>query len=84
MDNRIVYKDKDTPKHLGEFDSPSAKEREAELFQQVGNETVKKGLWDSDWLMKKYPSRFQKGYLREQLLEDQYDPALYTVNDENI
>jgi hypothetical protein len=84
MDNRIVYKDKDTPKQLEMFNSPSIKEREAQLFQQIGDETVKKGFWDSDWLAKKYPSRFQKGYLREQLLEDQYDPALYTENDENI
>ena len=76
--------DKDNPKHLDDFESPSAREREAELFQQIGNETVKKGLWDSDWLEKKYPSRFQKGYERVQLLEDQYDPALYTENDENI
>lgn len=84
MDNHIAYKDKDIPTHLEVFDSPSAKEREAELFLRIGNETAKKGVWDSDWLMEKYPSRFEMGYLREQLQGDQYDPALYTENDENI
>ncbi|MGC6421862.1 MAG: hypothetical protein ACON43_03535 [Flavobacteriaceae bacterium] len=84
MNNGIVYRDRDTSTHLEVFDSPSAKEREAELFQRIGNETARNGIWDSDWLMKKYPSRFEMGYLREQLEGDQYDPALYTENDEDV
>jgi hypothetical protein len=34
-------------------------------------------LWDSNWLREKYPSRFDNYYYREDLQEDQYDPALY-------
>lgn len=88
MDKRIVYvrKDEDIPEYEGEFNSPSRKQREAHLFEQIGNSTVKEGLLGSDWLKKKYPDRFKGQYLRKDLLDDQYDPALYsdTTNDENI
>ena len=88
MDKAIVYerKDKDIPEYVGEFNSPSRKQREAYLMQQIGNSTVKESLWDSDWLKNKYPARFKGQYLREALKEDIYDAALYidTTNDENI
>jgi len=34
-------------------------------------------LWDSDWLKKIYPERFDNYYHKEDLQDDQYDPALY-------
>ena len=38
---------------------------------------TKNKLWDLDWLKIKYPDRFDNYYYREDLQEDQYDPALY-------
>ena len=37
---------------------------------------TKNNLWDSDWLREKYPKRFDEYYFREDLQDDQYDPAL--------
>lgn len=36
-----------------------------------------KKLWDSDWLKKIYPERFDNYYYKEDLQDDQYDTALY-------
>ena len=35
-------------------------------------------LWDSSWLRKKYPERFDNEYQRSEIGDDAiYDPALY-------
>tara|TARA_B100000780_G_C21075189_1_gene432804 strand:+ start:469 stop:639 length:171 start_codon:yes stop_codon:yes gene_type:complete len=35
-------------------------------------------LWDSSWLRKKYPDRFDNEYQRSEIGDDAiYDPALY-------
>ena len=39
--------------------------------------TIDKMLWDSDWLKKIYPERFDNYYHKEDLQDDQYDTALY-------
>ena len=39
--------------------------------------TIDKMLWDSDWLKKIYPERFDNYYYKEDLQDDQYDTALY-------
>jgi|TARA_B110000503_G_scaffold77903_1_gene119916 hypothetical protein len=36
-----------------------------------------KKLWDSHWLKKIYPERFDNYYYKEDLQDDQYDTALY-------
>ena len=39
---------------------------------------TKNDLWDSSWLRKKYPDRFDNYYQRSDIGEDAlYDPALY-------
>ena len=38
---------------------------------------TKNNMWDSDWLRKRYPERFDEYYLRKDLHDDQYDIALY-------
>lgn len=46
-------------------------------MQQMADKTIKEDLWDSHWLMEKYPSRFNADYEKEDLGDDIYDPALF-------
>ena len=46
-------------------------------MRQMANKTIKEDLWDSHWLMKKYPNRFNADYEKEDLGGDIYDPALF-------
>lgn len=40
-------------------------------------------LWDSSWLRKKYPDRFDNYYQRSEIGDDAiYDPALYPERNE--
>ena len=47
------------------------------LIRKNAQRTIDKNLWDNYWLRKKYPERFDNYYHKEDLQDDQYDPALY-------
>ena len=57
--------------------SDEAKKKEAILYKRA-KRTIAENLWDTSWLRKKYPERFDNWYERWEIGDDAiYDPALY-------
>tara|TARA_A100001015_G_C15027658_1_gene731399 strand:- start:2694 stop:2927 length:234 start_codon:yes stop_codon:yes gene_type:complete len=48
-----------------------------ESIHKRAKRTIKENLWDSSWLVKKYPNRFDGLYEKWELGDDVYDPALF-------
>lgn len=47
------------------------------LMRKRAKRTIDENLWDTNWLRKKYPERFDTYYDKWELGEEQFDPALY-------
>lgn len=47
------------------------------LMRKKAQQTIDEELWDSTWLRKRYPNRFDELYEKWELADDQYDPALF-------
>ena len=47
------------------------------LMRKRAKRTIDENLWDTDWLRRKYPDRFESYFDKWELGDEQFDPALF-------